>query len=227
MTRLLIIALAAGVVAGPAAANHPGHKLDEVMGSREKFFQPIDKPAPKVSLSDADGRSVVLSDFRGKVVVLHFIYASCPDVCPLHADRIAEIQGLVNASPMKGLVQFVSITTDPEHDTPEVLRGYGPVHGLDTANWMFLTTTAGQPEDTTRALAKAFGHTFTKTEGNYQVHGVVTHVIDKRGHWRANFHDLKFAPINLVLYINGLTNEHSRPQPPQAKRWWDKLRELF
>ncbi len=226
MTRLLIMAIAAGLAVGPAAANHPGHQLDEVMGSKEKYFQAVDKEPPAFSLSDAGGRLVTLADFKGKVVILHFIYASCPDVCPLHADRIAEIQGLVNASPMKGLVQFLSITTDPAHDGPEVLRGYGPVHGLDAANWMFLTTTAGQPEDTTRELAKAFGHTFTKAEGNYQVHGVVTHVIDRRGHWRANFHGLQFVPVNLVLYINGLVNEHGRP-PPRTKGWWDKLRELF
>ena len=142
MTRLLIIALAAALMAGAAVANHPGHQLDEVMGSKEKYFQAVGKEPPAFSLSDADGRPVTLADFKGKVVVLHFIYASCPDVCPLHADRIAEIQGLVNASPMKGLVQFLSITTDPAHDGPEVLRGYGPVHGLDTANWMFRTTAA-------------------------------------------------------------------------------------
>jgi protein SCO1/2 len=195
------------------------------MGSKEKYFQAVDKEPPAFALSDADGRRVTLADFKGKVVVLHFIYAGCPDVCPLHADRIAEIQRQINASPMKALVQFVSITTDPAHDGPEVLRAYGPVHGLDAANWIFLTTAAGQPEDTTRGLAKAFGHAFTKTEGDYQVHGVVTHVIDRRGHWRANFHGLKFEPVNLVLYINGLVNEHARP--PQTKRWWDKLRELF
>jgi protein SCO1/2 len=146
-------------------------------------------------------------------------------VCPLHADRIAEIQRQVNASPMKAQVQFLSITTDPSRDGPEVLRAYGPVHGLDAANWMFLTIAAGQPEDTTRELAKGFGHTFTKTEGDYQVHGVVTHVIDKQGRWRANLHGLKFEPVNLVLYINGLVNEHTRPV--QTKGWWDKLRELF
>lgn len=227
MIRLLIVALAAGLVAGPAAAHHPGHRLDEVMGSREKYFQAVDKEPPAFSLSDADGRPVTLADFKGKVVVLHFIYASCPDVCPLHADRIAEIQQQVNASPMKAQVQFLSITTDPANDGPEVLRGYGPVHGLDAANWVFLTTPAGQSEYTTRKLAEAFGHTFTKTEGNYQVHGVVTHVIDKQGLWRANFHGLRFRPINLVLYINGLVNEHQGKPAPQTKRWWDRLRELF
>lgn len=215
------------LVAMPAAAHHPGHNLDEVMGSREKYFQAVDKPTPQFSLSDADGRTVTLSQFKGKVVVLHFIYASCPDVCPLHADRVAEVQAMVNVSPMKAQVQFVSITTDPTNDTPEVLRGYAPVHGLDPANWMFLTTAAGQQEDTTRRLAEAFGHKFTKTEGNYQVHGVVTHVIDKQGRWRANFHGLRFAPVNLVLYVNALVNENDRQHDGQSKRLWDRLRELF
>ncbi len=62
---------------------------------------------------------------------------------------------------------------------------------------------------------------------NYQVHGVVTHVIDKLGHWRANFHGLRFVPVNLVLHINGLVNEKQRPQELQTKGWWNKLRELF
>jgi protein SCO1/2 len=227
MKRGLFTALALVLVAMPAAAHHPGHNLDEVMGSREKYFQAIDKAAPEFSLRGASGRVVTLSDFKGKVVVLHFIYASCPDVCPLHADRIAEVQGLINVSPMKAQVQFVSITTDPTKDVPEVLRGYAPVHGLDPANWMFLTTATGKPEDTTRELAKAFGHTFTKAQGNYQVHGVITHVIDKQGRWRANFHGLRFAPVNLVLYVNGLVNDHQRPQGLQPKGWWGKLRELF
>lgn len=227
MRRELLTILALALVAMPAAAHHPGHRLDEVMGSRETYFQAVDKEPPPFSLVDAEGRAVALSDFEGKAVVLHFIYASCPDVCPLHADRIAEVQGLINASPTKDQVQFVSVTTDPEHDTAEVMRGYGPVHGLDAANWSFLTVRQGQPQDTTRELAKAYGHTFTKTEGNYQVHGVVTHVIDKRGRWRANFHGLRFAPVNLVLYVNGLVNEHPPPHPPQAKTWWDKLIELF
>ena len=142
--------LALVLVAMPAAAHHPGHNLDKVMGSREKYFQSIDKQTPVFSLRDADGRVVTLSDFKGKVVVLNFIYASCPDVCPLHAERIAEVQALINVSPMKRQVQFVSITTDPSNDAPEILRGYAPAHALDPANWMFLTTTAGQPEDTTR-----------------------------------------------------------------------------
>lgn len=156
------------------------------MGSKEKYFQAIDKPAPEFALGDADGRVVSLSEQKGKVVVLHFIYASCPDVCPLHADKIAEVQAMVNASPMKYRVQFISVTTDPDKDSADILRGYGPVHGLDGANWTFLTTTAGQPEGTTR-----------------------------------------FESVNLVLYVNALTNEAEGAEQPRPKGLWERLRELF
>ena len=227
MTRYLFIALAASLMAAPAAAHHPGKKLDVMMGSREKYFQPIDKPAPAFSLQDADGRKVNLSDFQGKVVVLHFVYVSCGDVCPLHSDRIAEIQDMVNVSPSKEQVQFITITTDPQKDTPEVLREYGPAHGLDAANWTFLTTLPGQPGDWTRRLAEAFGHTFTETPSGAQVHGVVTHVIDRQGLWRANFHGLRFQSINLVLYVNSLVNEGQHPAGAEAKSLWDRLRGLF
>src|SRR3546814_10938118 len=73
-------------------------------------------------------------------------------------------------TPMKEQVQFITITTDPENDTPDVLRAYGPVHGLDPVNWAFLTTTPDPPEDATRLLAEAHGHKFTETEDGYQVH---------------------------------------------------------
>jgi protein SCO1/2 len=133
---------------------------------------------------------------------------------------------MVNRTPMRELVQFVTITTDPEHDTPEVMREYGPAHGLDPANWTFLTAGPDRPEDTTRKLAERFGHTFSKTEDGYQVHGVVTHVIDREGRWQANFHGLKFDPTSLVLFVNALTNVNT-PHGHRARSLWDKMRGLF
>src|SRR5262249_15333350 len=84
----------------PAGA-HSLRELQTSLGEREKYFQPIDKEAPGFTLQDADGHNVSLTDFRGKVVVLHFIYTNCPDVCPLHTNRIAELQALINQSQMK------------------------------------------------------------------------------------------------------------------------------
>jgi protein SCO1/2 len=165
---------------------------------------------------------VRLADLRGKVVVLHFVYTSCPDVCPLHAEKIAEVQKMVNVTPMKDRVVFVTVTTDSSRDTAEVMREYGPTHGLDPANWLFLTTTEGEPEDTTRKLALNFGHKFKKTDDGYQMHGIVTHVIDQSGNWKANFHGLKFENVNMVTFVNALTNGTTKPHDhPEKKKWWD------
>jgi protein SCO1/2 len=210
----------------PAASSHSLEDVQAILGDKETYFQAIDKPAPDFALRDADGHTHKLADFRGKVVVLHFIYTNCPDICPLHAERIAEIQKMVNQTPMKDRVQFITITTDPSRDTPDVLRAYGPAHGLDPVNWLFLTTTSDQPEDATRKLAEAFGHKFTKDAEGYQMHSIVTHVIDREGLWRGNFHSLKFQPVNMVVFINALVND-VHPESEQEGGFWGWLKALF
>jgi protein SCO1/2 len=220
---LWIVVLGLTAAVAHAASAHSLDEVDAMIGGKEKYFQAVDKPAPDFKLQSADGHAVRLADLRGKVVVLHFIYASCPDVCPLHAETIARVQAMVNDTPMKQRVMFVTITTDPSRDTPDVMRDYGPSHGLDPVNWLFLTTTPEQAEDATRKLAEAFGHKFTRTDDGNQMHGIVTHVIDRDGRWKANFHGLKFDPINLVTFVNALTNEVGRPHEHGKQSWWDWL----
>jgi protein SCO1/2 len=219
-----VAALALIAARVPGAQAHSLDEVDAMLGDKEKYFQVIDKPAPDFKLQSSDGRAGQLADLRGKVLVLHFIYTSCPDVCPLHTERLAQIQAMVNATPMKDRVRFVTITTDPSRDTPEVLRDYASARGLDTANWLFLTTVPDQREDATRKLAEAFGHKFSKTDDGLQMHGVVTHVIDKEGRWKANFHGLNFDPVNLVTFVNALTNDVGVPHGHE-KSWrswiWD------
>lgn len=221
------LALVLGLAAVPPASAHAPGELEKELRDRETYFQPMDQEAPGFTLQDADGRTVRLADLRGRVVVLNFIYASCPDVCPLHSERIAEIQAMINQTPMKNQVQFVSITTDPARDTPQVLRDYGPAHGLASVNWSFLTTAPNQPEDATRKLAKAYGLEFTRTEGGDQMHAVVTHVIDQTGRLRARFHSLKFEPTNLVVFVNDLVNDVDQPHGHDAPSLWDRVRSLF
>lgn len=216
--RSVAVALLLLIVAAAPAGAHGMKELGEEMSKREIYFQPLDKEAPDFALQDAKGRPVSLADFRGKAVVLHFIYASCPDACPLHADLIGRVQAMVNETPMRDQVQFVTITTDPVNDTPEVLEAYGPPHGLDPTNWVFLTSGSDKPE-LTRELVERFGHRFDATETGAQVHSVVTHVIDKEGRWRANFHGLKFEPTSLVVYLNGLVNEHGTEAHPERSLW--------
>lgn len=106
------------------------------------------------------------------------------------------------------------------------MEGYGPAHGLDAANWVFLTSGSERPA-ATRELAEQYGHKFAPTPDGMQMHGVVTHVIDRDGRLKANFHGLKFEPSNLVIYVNALLNDSPHPHGPKEMSVWDRLRALF
>jgi protein SCO1 len=217
----LVTAIATPVVA------HSLEEVDQDLRDKDKYFQPVDSEAPGFTLQDVDGRVVSLGNLHGKVVVLNFIYTNCPDVCPLHTERIAQLQGIINQTPMKAMVEFVTITTDPKRDTGQVLRDYGHAHGLDPGNWMFLTAAPDQPEDSTRKIAEAYGLKFTQGYDGMQMHGIVTHVIDQDGQLRARFHGLQFEPVNLVIFVNALTNRTQKPHAHPEPGFWDKLKGLF
>lgn len=222
---VLALGLTAALVS--PVLSHSLEEVDRDLRDKENYFQPVDSEAPGFTLQDADGRVVRLADLRGKVVVLNFIYTNCPDVCPLHTERIAQIQVMINQTPMKAMVEFVTITTDPKRDTGQVLQDYRAAHGLDPVNWTFLTAAPGEPQDSTRKIAEAYGLKFTEDGDGMQMHGIVTHVIDQDGRLRARFHGLKFEPVNLVVFVNALTNRTQKPHGHQEPGVWDKLKGLF
>lgn len=223
--RSLIGAIALFASASSVFA-HSLEELSKAFVTDEKFFQPVDSEAPNFSLQDADGRKVRLADFKGKIVVLHFIYTTCPDFCPLHAEKIAAIQKMVNFTPMKDMVEFISITTDPKRDFGQVLKDFGSNHGLDPVNWTFLTAAPGAPEDSTRELAKSYGAEFKIMPNGDQMHGVVTSIIRADGRLVARFHSLKFDNLNLVKFVNALTNDH-HPASPATQGLWGWLKSWF
>jgi len=192
----------------PAAA-HSAKDLEAGLLAREGFLQVTDTPTLGFTLRDGDGRDVSLDDFKGRVVVLNFVYARCTDVCPLHSNVIAMIQEMINTTPMRDRVQFVSIATDTDdaEETADILRSYAARFGLNPVNWVFLHRGTG-PMNATIRLAERYGLKFSYTEGGVQAHAIVTHVIDKWGVIRGRYHGLKFDPVNLVMHVNALTNEH-------------------
>jgi protein SCO1 len=223
MTGLLGAGLSLNLAGGAVA--HSLHELEEDLREREAYVQFMDQPAPEFTLQDATGRTVSLSDFRGKVVVLWFIFASCTEACPIQSRMIADLQEAINRTPMQELVQFVSITTDPERDTPEVLEAYGPEQGLDPANWVLLTSGPLRPE-ATRELAARYGLEFTVMDDGDQMHGVVTHLIDRGGVLRARYHGLRFDPTNVILHVNALTHDHGDAIAGEPSLW-QRLRGLL
>jgi protein SCO1/2 len=231
--RTFVVIAVLWLVGVPAWA----HSLDELQADlmkRESYvaFEPgVGTPFPPFHLTDAEGKTVDSSDFLGKVVVLDFIYASCTDVCPLQSERIAKIQKDVAAGHMADRVRFVSITIDPEHDTPAVRKDYAAQHGLDPSNWVFLAPADGKGA---LALADKAGMKFVpQADGSFN-HPVVTYVIDDDGKLRARFFGLKFQPLNAVVYVNALVNDpHHRPASaaakpvPTATSLWDRMKALL
>lgn len=93
---------------------------------------------PAFTLVDRSGREVGLSDLRGHVWVANFIYTSCKDTCPTQSLQLSRLQAhLADAADFR----LVSITVDPSHDTPVVLRRYAESFGA-TDRWFFLTGNA-------------------------------------------------------------------------------------
>lgn len=209
------------------ALSHSLDFVEQQLMEKEDYFQPVDSEVPDFALEDSAGSPVEMADLRGKVVILHFIYTNCGDFCPLHTELIATLQAMINLTPMRDRVTFVTITTDPFRDTATVLTEYGVAHGTDPSNWLFLTTRMRQPEDTTRLLAKAYGLEFTQTEDGEQMHGVVTHVIDQDGRLKARFHGLKFEPLSLVTFVNALVNRDLPDDGHGNPGFWDWLKGLF
>src|SRR3954465_14639098 len=81
--------------------------------------------APQFTLRDTEGRVVRLSDYRGQVVLLAFIFTTCPGVCPLISTQMSALQAALKSDglfPEKA--RLVSVTVDPKTDTPEVLARY-------------------------------------------------------------------------------------------------------
>ena len=91
---------------------------------------------PRFSLIERDGRPITLLDFKDKVWIVNFIYTNCPDTCPIQSAQMRQIQDDFRNE--KDL-QLVSVTVDPERDTPEVLSEYANRFSADPTHWFFLT----------------------------------------------------------------------------------------
>jgi len=147
-------------------------------------YREVGDTVPDFVLYDQDGRVVDSARFRGRQVMLNFIYSRCPvaNMCPLSTAKMKEAQRLAKQSGVPN-IEFVSITLDPVHDTPGVLREYADQRGIDTGNFSFLTG----PEPAIRDLLTQFG-VIAQFKGDILEHTLATLLIDEKGRiaWRAD-----------------------------------------
>lgn len=137
---------------------------------------PVDDPAPPFRLIDHDGNPRALEDWRGKLVLLDFIWTRCPGPCPILTGLHVKVQRELPPE-LRAVTQLASISLDPVRDTPAVLREYAAKRGADLSNWSFLTG----PPDEIDAVLKSYGVGSAKTPDGQIEHVVVTFLIDGEG----------------------------------------------
>jgi protein SCO1/2 len=98
----------------------------------------LSRPASTSALLDQKGADFSFEAQRGRTVVLNFIFTGCDSVCPMQTVELAAVQSALSPE-ARNRVRFVSVTIDPEHDTPEALFAYASERGVDFANWSFVT----------------------------------------------------------------------------------------
>ena len=166
---------------------------------------------PDVELVDQDGRAVRLSDYRGKALVLTFIYTDCPlpNFCPLMSKQFAALQPKLRKA-FGDKAQLLSISFDPENDTPEVLTDYAKKYTDDTDTWTFAT--GATPAQLEKAK-QAFGITTIERQGEI-VHNLVTALIGPDGKlvwtWRGN----EWTPRDILQVASQTLNDGKQAAAP-------------
>ena len=190
---LILIALMSLMAAGLRDVHDPGSSHQQL---------PKIAPAPDFMLTSQDGAQVTLTDFRGKVVAVTFIYTSCTSTCPVLTPMMSFVQDQLGRDFGRNIV-FVSITVDPERDTPPVLKEYATSFGANLSGWSFLTGTPVAIRDVTRR----YGVVASKNISGDVDHTFLTSIVDQHGILRLQYAGVRFDPEEFKRDLVGLLIE--------------------
>lgn len=172
----------------------------DVLGPVPEAPEPLLAPGaevPDIELVAADGRPFAFSSLRGKAVALTFIYTRCPlpQFCPLMDRQFEEVRRRVQADPrlQQGAV-LLSISFDPEYDTPAVLTAHARLVGADGTAWRFATA----PRATLDPFARQFGLVVMRDGSAAFTHNLRTAVVDRQGRLVRVFGGNDWTPAELV-----------------------------
>ncbi|MGZ8495640.1 MAG: SCO family protein [Candidatus Binatia bacterium] len=160
--------------------------------------------APSFTLIDQAGKKITFNPASGKIVLVTFVYTTCPDVCPLFSAHFAAIQRALDEEKRENYL-LVSISTDPKRDTPAKMKAYAEAFKADVKHWHFLT---GSQNDLAQVW-KSFGVT-VKDHGNGQIqHTNLTTLIDAKGMRRVDYYGDKWLVKEVLKDIKWLEPKKS------------------
>jgi protein SCO1 len=197
-------------------------KLDVVKKSAPGSA-PVPKPmhvpqtgeqVPNFALINQNGRHIRLSDYRGKTLLITFFYSRCPlsDYCPRVNGNFAALdKSLAKTPALYAKTHLLSISFDPQHDTPEVLRSYGAAYTEryskeDFRHWEFASAPASEMKD----LADFFG-VFYENDGDRITHSLSTAIVGPDGKIEAWYPGNGWKSEELLAAINGAATASSEP----------------
>lgn len=165
----------------------------------------IGQKVPDFSLTDQNAKKVALSDFKGKVVLVTFLYTQCPypEKCPMLAQKLGKTRDLLDqVESAKGQFQVISITLDPKRDTPEALKKYAQGQDENATNWTFMTGKASE----VNKVASLFGVIYYTEKGVID-HNMRTAVIDRKGKLSKLFTGNDWKPGEIAALVRDLASE--------------------
>ena len=169
---------------------------------------PIDlgSALPQTKLVDQNGRLVDLaSDFRGKVLLISFVFTRCPDKdeCPLVSSKFSAMQRQLDAARF----HLIEITLDPLYDSPQVLAQYARQYQANAAQWSILT---GQPHEIKHLLDR-FGISSLRVSDDNFIHNDKVFVVAQNGKVAQIVQTVGFAPDAMVAQVRHLAGMASSP----------------
>jgi protein SCO1 len=186
-------------------------KLDEIVVTAQA--RPDYKPAaqyhvpaagdsvPDFKMLNQNGRIIHFSQFKGRVVLLTFIYTRCPleDFCPRMNKNFAEIDKALATDPaMYMQTHLLSVSFDPKFDTPEILKSYGGIYTGGSARTFAHWDFASPPEDQLSAMEQFFDVGVTPGESGTLTHSLSTAVIGKDGKVRQWYPTNEWTPAEVL-----------------------------
>ena len=150
---------------------------------------------PDFTFINQDGVSMGRADMQGKITIVDFFFTSCPSICPVMSSEMERVQDMFRDEPQ---VQIMSISIDPEYDSPEVLKEYANKHQAKSGKWNFLSG----PVDQTYQLAKC-GFIIPTINGNGVpddfVHSDKFVLVDDLGRIRGYYSGTNREDVDLLM----------------------------
>jgi protein SCO1/2 len=180
MSRGFLPLLAIVIAVGSAAIAWETDRLRVVTtaGARQLSVERTPLPLPNVRLVDQDGHGFSLGDYKGRAVLVDFIYTRCPTLCGVLGDDFHGVLELADGAQSGQPIDLLSISFDPQNDDRAALELYGNRFGAKAPRWRIATPTN---DDGLKALLQSFGVIVIPDGMGGFIHNGAVYLVDAQG----------------------------------------------